>query len=66
MTEEWGKSRVLTELLRRMQDTQTFLRLAAIELRRIAEESPDIGAELRQVAQKIEAEAEDLNRRSCQ
>jgi hypothetical protein len=59
-------SPVVLELLRRMQDTQTFLRLAAIELRRIAEESPDIAAELCQVAQKIETEADDLARRDRQ
>ena len=63
MTEESGKNPIVVELLRRMQDTQTFLRLAAIELRRIAEQSPDIAAELQQVAQKIEFEAEDLARR---
>jgi hypothetical protein len=36
--------------------------MAAIELRRVAEEDPDIAAELRYVAQQLEAEAEDLTR----
>ena len=46
----------MIELVRRMQDTQVFLRMAAIELRRIAERTPDIAVELRHVAQKLEAE----------
>jgi hypothetical protein len=36
--------------------------MAAIELRRIAEQTPDIGVELRTVAQKLDWEAEDLAR----
>jgi len=47
------------ELVRRVQDTQVFLKLAAIELRRIAEQAPDIAVELRHMAQKLEAEAKD-------
>jgi hypothetical protein len=50
------------ELVRQMQHTQAFLRMAAIELCRIAERAPDITAELRHVAQKLKAEAEDLAR----
>ena len=34
--------------------------MAVIELRRIAEQTPDIAVELRHTAQKLEAEAEDL------
>jgi hypothetical protein len=48
------------ELVQRMKDAQVFLRMAAIELRRIAEQAPDIAVELRHVAQKLEAEAEGL------
>jgi hypothetical protein len=51
---------MVIELVRRVQDAQAFLRMAAIELRRIAEQAPDIAVELRHVAQKLEAEAEDL------
>jgi hypothetical protein len=40
--------------------------MAAIELRRIAEEAPDIAAELRHIAQKVEAEAGDLARRDTE
>jgi hypothetical protein len=46
--------------VRRVKNTQVFLRLAVIELRRIAEQAPEIAVELRHVAQKLEAEAEDL------
>ena len=51
---------MVSELVRRMQDTQDFLKLAAIELRRIGEQVPDIAVELGRVAQQLEAEAEDL------
>jgi hypothetical protein len=53
-------SPMVIELVRRMQDAQFFLRMAAIELRRMAEQVPDIAAELRHIAQKLEAEAADL------
>ena len=49
-------------LIRRVQDEEVFLRMAAIELRRIAEQDPDIAVELRDMAQKLEAEAESLAR----
>jgi hypothetical protein len=60
VTEAWRTSPMVIELVRRVQDAQAFLRMAAIELRRIAEQAPDIAVELRHVAQKLEAEAEDL------
>ena len=44
----------------REQDTLTFLRMAAIELRRIAERAPDVAVELGHVAEKLEAEAAHL------
>ena len=53
---------MVTELIPRVRDTQVFLRMTAIELRRIAEQAPDIAVELRHVAQQLEAEAEDLAR----
>ena len=53
-------SLMMTELIPRVRETQVFLRMAAIELRRIAEQAPDIAVELRHVAQQLEAEAEDL------
>ena len=54
----------MIELVHRVQDTQLFLKMAAIELRRIAEAIPDMAAELRNMAQKLEAEADDLARGS--
>jgi hypothetical protein len=56
----------VVELDRRVQDTKVFLRMAAIELRRIAEAIPEAAAELRHMAQKLEAEAEDLARRAAE
>ena len=56
----------MIELVRRVKNTQVFLRLAVIELRRIAEQAPEIAVELRHVAQKLEAEAEDLARRNTE
>ena len=50
------------ELARRVRDTQYFLVMAAIELRHMAEASPDLADELRHIAQKIQSEAEDLAR----
>jgi hypothetical protein len=53
-------SPVVIEVPRRAQDEPAFLRMAAIELRRIAEQDPSLAIELRHLAQKIDAEAEDL------
>jgi hypothetical protein len=57
---------MVTELIPRVRDTQVFLRMTAIELRRIAAQAPDIAVELRHVAQQLEAEAEDLARRDTE
>ena len=51
---------MVIELVRRARDTQAFLRMAAIELRRIAERSPDIASELYHIARQLEADANDL------
>ena len=63
---EARRTSLMTELIPRVRDTQVFLRMAAIELRRIAEQAPDIAVELRHVAQQLEAEAEDLARRDTE
>jgi hypothetical protein len=55
------RSPMVIELVRRMQDAQVFLRMTAIELRRIAEVVPDIAAELRHIAQTV-----DLARRNTE
>jgi hypothetical protein len=60
--EGWLTSPAMIELLQRVLYTHAFLRMAAIELSRIAERAPDVSLELRHVAQKLEAEAEDLAR----
>ena len=62
MIEAERTSPMVIELIRRVQDEQAFLRMSAIELRRIAEQDPDIAVELRDMAQKLEAEAESLAR----
>ena len=47
-------------LLRAADNTIRFLRMAAIELRRIAERAPDIAAELHHIADQLDADAKDL------
>jgi hypothetical protein len=51
-------------LLRAVDNTIRFLRLAAIELRRLAERAPDISPELHHVADQLEADAADLEQAS--
>jgi hypothetical protein len=52
------------ELLPTVDNTIRFLRLAAIELRRLAERAPDISAELYHVADQLDADSADLERAS--
>lgn len=47
-------------LLRAVDNTINFMRMAAIELRRIAERAPDIADELRHLAHQLDADATDL------
>jgi hypothetical protein len=54
------------ELIQRIQDSQVFLRMVTVELRRLAELAPDIAVELRHVAQQLEAEADDLAGRNTE
>ena len=49
-------------LLRAVDNTIRFLRMAAIELRRIAERGPDIAAELHHIADQLDADADDLQK----
>ncbi len=49
-------------LLRAVDNTIRFLRMAANELRGMAERAPDISAELRHVANQLDADADDLER----
>lgn len=48
---------------RRVENTEAFLRMAAIELRRMAEEAPEIATGLRHLAEQLEAEADELGGR---
>ncbi|HEX5452811.1 MAG TPA: hypothetical protein VFX06_03385 [Stellaceae bacterium] len=49
-------------LLRAVDNTIRFLRMAAIELRRIAEAAPDIADQLHHIADQLDADADDLER----
>lgn len=49
-------------LLRAVDNTIGFLRMSAIELRRLAERAPDIAAELHHIAAQLDADANDLER----
>jgi hypothetical protein len=49
-------------LLRAVDNTIRFLRMAAIELRRIAEAAPDIADQLRHIADQLDTDADDLER----
>jgi hypothetical protein len=49
-------------LLRAVDNTIRFLRMAAIELRRIAERAPDIAGELHHIADQLDADADDLQK----
>ncbi len=51
-------------LSRAVDNTIRFQRLAAFELRRLAERAPDISTELHHVADQLEADAADLDHAS--
>jgi hypothetical protein len=51
-------------LRRSVGRTIAFMRLAAIELRRIAERDPDLAGELRRIADQLDADADDLERQA--
>jgi hypothetical protein len=52
-----------TMALPQEENTIAFLKLAAIELRNIARDAPDIADRIRQIVEKLEAETADLERR---
>ena len=45
-----------------VQNTIAFLKMAAIELRRIAEQPSDVATDVLRVAEKLEDEAADMER----
>ena len=49
-------------VLRAVDNTIRFLRMSAIELRRLAERAPDIAGELHHIADQLDADANDLER----
>jgi len=49
-------------LIQAVDNTIRFLRMEAIELRRIAERAPDIADELRHLADQLDTDASDLER----
>jgi len=49
-------------VLRAVDNTIRFLRMSAIELRRLAERAPDVAAELHHIADQLDADANDLER----
>jgi hypothetical protein len=49
-------------LLRTLRHAVVFDRLAAIQLRRIAEIEPDLAERLRHIADQLEADAADIER----
>lgn len=49
-------------VLRAVDNTIRFLRMSAIELRRLAERAPDIAAELHHIADQLDADTNDLER----
>ncbi len=52
----------MADLSRAEKLTIPFLRMAAIEMRRIAEAAPDVAERLHIIADKLDAEANDLSR----
>jgi hypothetical protein len=47
-------------LRRSVARTIAFMRMAAIELRRIAERDPDLAGELRRIADQLDTDADEL------
>ena len=52
----------MAELSRAEKQTIPFLRMAAIEMRRMADDGIDVAERLRVMASKLDAEADDLSR----
>ena len=49
-------------LRRSVARTIAFMRMAAIELRRIAERDPDLAGELRRIADQLDTDSDELER----
>ena len=46
-----------------VQNTIAFLKMAAIELRAVAERSPDVATDVLRIAEQLESEAADMEQR---
>jgi hypothetical protein len=51
----------MAELTQKQVRAVVFLRMAAIEMRRIADRAPDVAVELRHMARQLDAEADALS-----
>ena len=49
-------------LRRSVAHTIAFMRMAAIELRRVAERDPGLAGELRRIADQLDADSDELER----
>ena len=47
-------------LIRAIDNTVGFMRMTAIELRRIAERAPEVADELHRIADKLDTDADEL------
>lgn len=47
-------------ILRAVDNMIAFLQMTAVELRRIAERTPEVAEELRRIADKLDTDASDL------
>jgi hypothetical protein len=54
------------EILRSFRREIAFLRMASIELRRIAAQAPEVAEQIRQIADQLDADAQDLQKRTCE
>jgi len=50
--------------LKRLAETIAFLRMAAAQMRSLADRAPEISAELQHIAHQLDAEAADLTKLS--
>jgi len=56
----------MTEISRSDQSTIAFLRMAAVEMRRLIERAPEIAVTLRHIAAQCDAQADELVSRNAE
>jgi hypothetical protein len=57
------KEALMSDLRQRVRYTVMFLRVAGGEMRKLAEDTPEIARELLQIAEQLHGEAEGLTKR---